>query len=164
MKLDRARRLLAEIDDVMRHPCDLDLLIFFARHPRTLMGNNQLAILLGYEFKQITVSLDILARAGLLTVSENPAYSARMYEFVAGDQSAAWLPDLLQLASTREGRLALVRPLKERSAGTTVDAPAAARVERAQTAEPGPRLNPGSAREDAAPRPTSNKRRKGRMR
>src|SRR5688572_31570263 len=86
----------------MRHPCDLDLFIFFARHPHTLMGNDQLAILLGYEFKQIAVSLEILERAGLLTVSENPTYSARMYEFVAGDQSAAWLPDLLQLASTRE--------------------------------------------------------------
>jgi hypothetical protein len=58
--VDRARRLLAQIDEVMRHPCDLDLLIFFARHQRTLMGSEQLAILLGYEFKQIAVSLDIL--------------------------------------------------------------------------------------------------------
>jgi hypothetical protein len=85
-----------------------------------------------------------------------------MYEFVAGDQSAAWLPDLVQLASTREGRLALVRPLKQRSAGKAKGP--AARVERAQAAEPGPRVNPGSAQEDAAPRPTSNKRRKGKMR
>jgi hypothetical protein len=97
-------------------------------------------------------------------VSENPTYSAlRMYEFVAGGQSAAWLPDLLQLASTREGRLALVRPLKQRSAGKT-NGPAAAPVERAPTAEPGPRLKPGSVKGDAAPRPTSNKRRKGRKR
>jgi hypothetical protein len=55
------------------------------------MGSEQLAILLGYEFKQIAVSLDILERAALLTVSKNPTSSAlRMYEFVAGDQSAAW--------------------------------------------------------------------------
>ena len=160
--MDRASSLLAQLDDLMRHPCDLDLLIFFARHPRTLMGSEQLAILLGYEFKQIAVSLDVLERAGLLTVSENPTYTARMYEFVARDQSAAWLPDLLQLASTREGRLALVRPLKQRSAGNT-NGPAAAPVERAQTAEPDPPLSHGSA-QDAAPRPASNTPRKGRMR
>jgi hypothetical protein len=157
--VERARRLLAQIDDMMRHPCDLDLLIFFARHPRTLMGNDQLAILLGYEFKQIAVSLEILERAGLLTVSENPTYLARMHEFIAGDGSAAWLPDLLELASTREGRLALVRPLKQRAAGKT-KGPAAARVECAQAFEPGLRPNPGSYQADAVPRPTS-KRRKG---
>jgi hypothetical protein len=162
--MDRARSLLAQIDDVMRHPCDLDLLIFFARHPRALMRNEQLAILLGYEFKQIAVSLDILQRAGLITVSENPTYSARMYVFVADDQSAAWLPDLLQLTSTREGRLALVQPLKQRSAGKTNGPAAAAPIERAQMADPGQRLNPGSAQREAAPRPPSNKRRKGRMR
>jgi hypothetical protein len=30
-------------------PCDLDLLIFFARHPRILLASEQLAVLLGYE-------------------------------------------------------------------------------------------------------------------
>lgn len=161
--MDSARRLLDQIDDLLRHPCDLDLLIFFARHPRTLMGGEQLAILLGYEFKQITVSLDILERAGLLTVSENPTFSAlRMYEFIAGDQHAGWLPDLIQLASTREGRLALIRPLAQRSAGKTGGS--AARIEHAPTAEPGPRPTPGSAKRDAAPRSVPNKRRKGRVR
>ena len=159
--MDSARRLLDQIDDLLRHPCDLDLLIFFARHPRTLMSNEKLAILLGYEFKQIAVSLDLLERAGLINVSENKAYTARMYEFVAGDQHAGWLPDLLQIASTREGRLALVRPLR-RSPGKT-DGPAA-RIEHAPTAEPRPRSNPGSAKPDAAPRSASNNRRKGRVR
>lgn len=161
--MDTARRLPAQIDDLLRHPCDLDLLIFFASHPHTLMRNEQLAILLGYEFKQIDVSIDILTRAGLVTVSENQTFTSRMYVFVAGDQRPAWLPDLLQLASTREGRLALVQPLRQRSTGKT-GGPAAVRVERAPTAEPGPRLNPGSAQKAAATRPTSNKRPKGRMR
>jgi hypothetical protein len=159
--LDPAR-LLGQIDDLLRHPCDLDLLIFFARHPRTLMANEQFAILLGYEFKQMAVSLDLLERAGLLTVSENKAYTARMYEFVAGDQHVAWLPDLLQLASTREGRLALVRPLRQRAPGRTGGP--AARIERAPTAEPGRRPNPGSAKRHAVPRPAANTRRKGRVR
>ena len=161
--MDRATRLLAQIDDVMRHPCDLDLLIFFASHPHTMMRNEQLAILLGYEFKQIDVSIDVLMRAGLVTVLENPTFTSRMYVFVAGDQRPAWLPDLLQIASTREGRLALVQPLRQRSAGKT-GGPAAARVERAPTAEPDPRLNRLSAQKAAATRPTSNKRPKGKMR
>ncbi len=160
--MDSARRLLDQIDDLLRHPCDLDLLIFFARHPRTLMTNEQLAILLGYEFKQIAVSLHLLERAGLLTVSENKAYTARMYEFIARDQHAGWLPDLLQLASTREGRLALVRPLMRRTPRNTGGA--AARIEHAPTAESVQRLSPGSAKRDAAPRSAPNKRRKGRVR
>ena len=117
--MDSARRLLDQIDDLLRHPCDLDLLIFFARHPRTLMANEQLAVLLGYEFTQIAGSLDRLQGAGLLTLLENPTYTARMYVFTVRDPSAEWLPDLLQLGSTREGRLALIGALRHRLAGTT---------------------------------------------
>ena len=161
--MDTARRLLAQIDDLLGHPCDLDLLIFFASHPHTLMRNEQLAILLGYEFKQVDLSIDTLTRAGLVTVSENQTFTSRMYVFVAGEKRPAWLPDLLEFASTREGRLALVQPLKQRSAGKT-GGPAAALVGRVPTAKPGPRLIPGSAQKAAATRPTSDKRPKGKMR
>jgi|SRR5688572_10943706 hypothetical protein len=118
MTLDDARRLLDRID-VLRHPCDLDLLIFFARHPRALLASQQLAVQLGYEFTRLAASLDVLQRADLVTLSEAPPYHARMYVFTAVDANVEWLPDLLQLASTREGRLALVGALKERSGGET---------------------------------------------
>ena len=154
--LDDARRLLDRID-LLGNPCDLDLLVFFARHPRTLLASEQLAILLGYEFTQIAASLDILQRAGLITVSPNPLDTAHIFVFTTGDQGAGWLPDLVQLASTREGRLALMRGLRERPAG---DRRAVPRVAQAPTAPP----DAGPAKRDAAPRPSSNKRRKGRTR
>ena len=142
--MDRARRLLDRID-LLENPCDLDLLVFFARHPLTLLASQQLAVLLGYEFTQIAASLGRLQRGGLLITSHNPTYIAQKYVFAAGDQNAEWLPDLLQLNSTREGRLVMIRALKERSAG--------------ETASPAKR-----AKRDAAPRPVPNKRRKGRTR
>ena len=139
MPLDHARRLLERFD-LLRSPCDLDLLVFFARHPLTLLAREQLVLLLGYEPTEITTSLGLLQRAGLLIASEDPTYVAQKYVFAA--QNAEWLPDLLQLASTRQGRLVLMRALRQRSAG--------------ETGGPATR-----AKGDAAPRPASNRRRKG---
>lgn len=158
--MDEARRLLDRID-LIRNPCDLDLLVFFARHPRILLASEQLAILLGYEFTQVAASLDLLQRADLVTLLENATYTARMYVFAAGDPAPEWLPDLLQLASTREGRLALVGALTDRSAG---DGRAVSRVERAPTAEPDPRPDPGPAKRTQPhdQRPTPD--RKGKVR
>jgi hypothetical protein len=147
--------------DLLGNPCDLDLLVFFARHPRILLASEQLALFIGYEFTEVAASLDVLQQAGLVTVLTNPIHTARVYVFTIGDQGAGWLPDLLQVASTREGRLALVRALRERPAG---DRRALPHVEQAPTAEPGSRPDPGPAKRDAAPRPLSNKRRKGKQR
>ena len=159
MTLDHARRLLEGID-VLRNPCDLDLLVFFARHPLTLLANEQLALLLGYESTDIATSLGLLRRAGLLIASENPTYVAQKYIFAAGNPKAKWLPELLQRASTRDGRLVLIRAMIVRSA---VESRAVPRVERT-TGEPGPRLGPGLAKRAGRPRPASDKRRKGRAR
>jgi hypothetical protein len=111
MKLDHAQRLLDRIG-VLQHPCDLDLLIFFARHPRTLLASEQLAALLGYEFKQLAASLDLLVGAGCVTRTPNQTGAAHMYLFDSGAPCDEWLPDLLQVASTREGRLAMLGVLK----------------------------------------------------
>jgi|SRR5262245_12153809 len=152
---DFARRLVDRID-LLRNPCDLDLLVFFARHSRTLLASEQLAIFLGYEFTQVAASLDVLQRAGLITMSQNPLDTAHIYVFTPGDQGAGWLPELLHLASTREGRLALVRALRERPAG---DRRAVPRVERAPTTEPDPGTpDPGPAKRAAARQRASNKR------
>jgi hypothetical protein len=116
MQLDHAQRLLDRIG-VLRHPCDLDLLIFFARHPRILLASEQLAVLLGYEFKQLAAALDRLVEAGFVTLMQNRTGAAHMYLFAAGDPSHEWLPDLLQVASTREARLAMLGALKRAESG-----------------------------------------------
>ena len=91
----------------VRRPCDLDLLIFFARHPRTLLSSESLANFLGYELKDIAESLDVLMDARVLTRAQTPAHPARLYVFALHDSNGDWLPSLLALVSTRSGRLAV---------------------------------------------------------
>lgn len=112
MKPDHAQRLLDRIA-VLRHPCDLDLLIFLARHRRTLLANEQIADLLGYDFKQINASLELLAGAGLVTQMTNRTRDTQMCVLEAADSaSREWLPELLRVTSRREGRLAMLQALK----------------------------------------------------
>ena len=110
-----AARLIDRIG-VLRQPCDLDLLLFFARHPRSLLASEQVAAFLGYGAKEIAASLDLLLEAGLLTRTPNPRHAARMYVLAVGGSGGGWLPALLQLASTRQGRLELIQALKRRPA------------------------------------------------
>ena len=109
-----AQRLLDHIA-VLRHPCALDLLIFLARHRRTLLANEQIADLLGYDFKQIDASLELLVGAGLVTQMTNRTRDTQMC-VLAADSSREWLPELLRVASTREGRLAMLQALKRAEA------------------------------------------------
>ena len=112
-----AHRLLDRIG-VLRHACDLDLLLFFARHPRSLLASESLAAFLGYDLKEIAESLEVLMTAGLLTREQTPAHAARLYVFAIGDADGGsgngWLPSLIAMASTREGRLALRHALLRR--------------------------------------------------
>lgn len=114
MNHEDARRLLDRIG-VLKHACDLDLLVFFARHPRALVTSEQLAAWLGYELKQIAESLDMLLDAGLLTRTQNPAHAARLYVFIVGGSDGEWVPTLLKLVSTRAGRLAVIEELSRRA-------------------------------------------------
>lgn len=109
---------------MLRRPCDIDLLMFFVRHPRTLMASEQLAAFLGYDVKQIAESLDTLLGAGLLTRTQNPAHAARMHVLAVGGSGGGWLPALLDVASSRDGRLALRLALTSPSDGRA-DRPAA---------------------------------------
>jgi hypothetical protein len=110
MTPEDARRLLDRIG-VLQHPCDIDLLIFFVRHPRSLLASEALASFLGYELKEIADSLETMLAAGLLTRAQTPAHAARLYVFAIDDTrggtNGEWLSALLNVASTREGRLAL---------------------------------------------------------
>lgn len=108
--MEQARTLLSHIPE-LRRPCDLDLLVFFARHTRTMMTSEDIARLLGYELKEIAKSLEILLEAGLLTKSHNPTRARRLYVFEPGGANSAWLPAFVEFASTREGRMELRRAL-----------------------------------------------------
>lgn len=139
MELEHTHRLLARMG-VVRRPCDLDLVIFFAKHPTTLLASEQLAVLLGYDFKQLAASLDQLVEAGVVTRTTNPRFGVHMYVFAAGHSSDGWLPDLLQVAGTRDGRLAMLQALGR--------------------GEPDSQAPPDQATGNAARRRGSNKRRK----
>jgi len=101
---------------LLRSRCDLDLLVFFARHPCAMLTSELLATFLGYELAEIAESLDVLLGAGLLTRHQTPAHAARMYLFAGPADPDGWLSRLVRLASTREGRLALRATLGRGSA------------------------------------------------
>ena len=111
---DDAQTLLDRIE-ALRHPCDLDLLIFFVKHPHTLMASEQLATFMGYDIKQLASSLDVLLEAGLITRSQNRAQVARMYTLATDGIHGGWLPALVTAASTPAGRVALMEVLKRRA-------------------------------------------------
>ena len=75
---DDLRSMLERIRAI-RHACDLDLLLFFNRHPRALLTSEQLVAYLGYDGARVANSLDGLIGAGLLTRSQYPSHAARMY-------------------------------------------------------------------------------------
>ena len=117
---DETRRVLARIG-IVRHRCDLDLLIFFVQHPNTLLMTEQLAAFVGYELPRISASLDTLIESRLLTQTQNPTHAARWYEFTPGESTGDWLPSLVRLASTRDGRLALREALRSNRASEASD-------------------------------------------
>jgi hypothetical protein len=99
-----AQRLLDRVG-VIQHPCDLDILVFFARHPRVLLASESLARFLGYDLKLIARSLDVMLDAGLLSRTQTPAHAARLYVFTpVATEFADWLASVLEVASTPGGR------------------------------------------------------------
>ena len=107
---------------ILRQSCDLDLVLFFARHPRTLVTTEDLARFVGYDLPRISRSLDALIAGGVVQRSQNDAHAARMYVLESTGPNSGWLPSLLAVASTREGRAAVIAVLAARAAGGTNDA------------------------------------------
>src|SRR5438874_7943200 len=112
MKGRRFQHLLESIG-TLRHPCDLDLLLFFHRHPHSLLTSERLAAYVGYDLHQVGRSLDLLTEAGLLSRSQSPTQAARMY--VLQTSGTGWLTSLIDIASTRDGRRTLLDAMKEAS-------------------------------------------------
>jgi len=97
----------------LRHPCDLDMLVFFYRHPAALLTSEQLVAIVGYERKRIATTLDGLIASGLLTRSANPSQAARrLYSLKLGGLPDDTLQELLEVAASRPGRLELIRLLR----------------------------------------------------
>jgi DNA-binding MarR family transcriptional regulator len=96
----------------LKHPCDLDLLLFFSRHPTAIMASEQIAAFAGYDLAQVARSLDVLVGAGVLRRSINPTHVGRLYSFTT-EGGAGWLPWVLRVASTPDGRRQLVRLLRQ---------------------------------------------------
>jgi DNA-binding IclR family transcriptional regulator len=95
----------------VRHACDLDLLLFFYRHPRTLLTGERLVSYLGYDREQVARSLDGLIEVGLLTRSQNPSHTARLYILELDSLPGGLLSSFLKLAATRQGRREAMRLL-----------------------------------------------------
>lgn len=104
------KRLLAGAPAV-RGACELDLLTFLHRHPRTLLTNEQLAAFVGYDMKQVAQSIDAFIEAGLLERTQNPLHAARLYLLVLNGPQGGGLRALLELASTRQGRRSVLQLL-----------------------------------------------------
>jgi hypothetical protein len=96
----------------IRHACDLDLLLFFYRHPRALLTDEQLVASLGYDREQVAKSLDGLIEAGLLTRSQNPSHTARLYVLELGSLPGGLLSSFLKIVATRPGREEAMRLLR----------------------------------------------------
>lgn len=141
MDAENSMHLLERLG-VLSHPCDLDLLLFFFKHPNCLLRSETLAAFLGYEAKVMADSLDSLLGAGLLTRAQTPAHAARLYALAASADTHEWLPTIVKAASTRPGRLALRQAL----AGGTSKARGPASG--AETSRPGPRRLPERNSED----------------
>jgi hypothetical protein len=98
------RRLLEQAG-MIQSPCDLDLLVYLHRHPRTLLTSEQLAGFVGYSLKDIAKALDTFLEAGLLErTAQKSTHAARMFLLLLDGPQGGGVKRLLELASTRQGR------------------------------------------------------------
>ena len=108
----RQIRQLLERSQVLHYPCDVDLLLFFYRHPQSLLTSDHLATFVGYAVPQIARSLDAFIAAGIIERSQNPTHFARMYRLVRATTDG-WVASIVKVASTRRGRHDVMQVLKE---------------------------------------------------
>jgi hypothetical protein len=97
----------------LRDACDLDLLLFFSRHPRVVLSSEQLAAYVGYDLVEVARALELLLGAGLLKRTLNHGAPGRMYVLEV-DHAEKWLEPLRRLCATPDGRNALRTLLRER--------------------------------------------------
>jgi hypothetical protein len=91
--------------------CELDLLVFLYRHPRTLLTNERLAMLVGYDMTQIARAIEVFIEAGIVERTQNSIHAARMYLLQIEGPRMGGLKALIELASTRTGRQSVLQVL-----------------------------------------------------
>ena len=111
--------MLDRIRDI-RHGCDLDLVLFFHRHPCALLTAEQLVAYLGYDGARLAKSLDGLIEAGLVARSLNPAHTARLYVLELDALPGGLLSSFLKIVATRQGRMEAMRLLSSGPGGAPV--------------------------------------------
>lgn len=67
--------------------------------------------MLGYDLKELAASLEEFTAAGIVTRFQNPTRVAQLFVFTPGGRDGGALTSLLKLASTRQGRVGLMRAL-----------------------------------------------------
>jgi hypothetical protein len=112
---ERLKQLLARIS-VIQNPCDLDLLIFLHRHPRTFLTSEQVATFVGYDLKEIARALDAFIEAGLLErTTQQSMHAARMFLLQVEGPHSGGVRALLEFASSREGRQSILQALNAKA-------------------------------------------------
>jgi hypothetical protein len=102
--------------------CELDLMVFLYRHPRTLLTNEQIAAFVGYDMKQIALVIETFIAAGLLERTQNSMHAARMYLLLLDGPQITGLKTLLDMASTLQGRRDILQILNSRRSNPPADA------------------------------------------
>ena len=105
----------------VRHSCDLDLLLFFYRHPRALLTSEHIVAGVGYDRDQVAKSLDRLIYARLLTCSQVASRAARLYVLQWGAVPGGLMSNFLEIAKTRKGRQDLMQLLRTADDGVPGD-------------------------------------------
>lgn len=104
------RSLLDRVGGI-RHACDLDLMLFFYRHPRALLTSDRLAVCVGYDREPVAKALDGLIAGGVLQQTRSRSNAVHLYVLERGGPAYEALASLLEFAVTRDGRLGVMRLL-----------------------------------------------------
>jgi len=110
-------RAWLDTTDAIRSACDLDLLRFFTRHSHALLTTEQIANFVGYDRSELDEALGHLLNGGFVSRLRGGEADADLYEYswdraAAATAAGASLSSVLELASTRDGRLAVLDALK----------------------------------------------------
>ncbi|MGH7510216.1 MAG: hypothetical protein ACREMZ_12215 [Gemmatimonadales bacterium] len=108
---EELKRLLARTPFI-QNECDLDLLAFLHRHPRTLLTSEQLAGFVGYNIKDVARAVDAFIEAGLLgRAPQHSMHAARMFLLLIDGPHGGPVRALLEMVTTREGKRAILEAL-----------------------------------------------------
>lgn len=107
--------LLERINSV-QDQTDIDLLLFFFRHPNAFLTVEFLAAAVGHDRGRVEKSLEGLIEAGLIEQTKGRTLATHSFLFRPAARES--VVALLEIASSRPGRLALLEALQQRA--TTV--------------------------------------------